>query len=188
MRYVAALVAVLMLAAGCSMADHNNADVDFATGMIEHHAQAIQMANFTIGREGIDPRIGELAEEIRVAQTGEIDRMADWLRGWGEPVPETGFATGDSHAHEMGSSGDEAHSDLPGMMTSDEMGVLAEAPDEVFARMWIEMMIEHHEGAIAMSAEVADDGRHDDLAALAAEIAAMQALEVRDLQRWLDAG
>lgn len=191
MRRVA-LVVVGVLAAvatvtGCSSEDHNEADVEFAGAMVEHHAQAILMANFTIGRDGLDPRIAELAEEIRVSQTAEIDEMAGFLRAWGEEVPETGFATGDSHSHDDEMAGG-AHADLPGMMTSAEMEELAEASEGAFAEMWMRMMIEHHEGALEMIAELQDDGEHEALRSLAQRMGADQRTEIGDLERWLNDG
>ena len=188
MTRLATLLVTVLLVGACSTADHNDADVAFATDMIEHHAQAIQMANFTIGREGVDPRIAELAEEIRVSQTREIDTMSQWLRDWDEPVPETGFATGDSHSHSddpMGSMS-EGHTDMPGMMSADEMRALADAPAAKFDALWIQMMVEHHQGAISMAQEVQDEGSSDDVADLAGDIEAVQRVEVKDLQRWLD--
>jgi uncharacterized protein (DUF305 family) len=178
------LVAVGLLAS-CSSEDHNDADVDFATAMVEHHAQAIQMANFTIGREGIDPRIAELAEEIRVSQTAEIDELAGLLRAWGEDVPETGFATGDSHSHDDDMA-DGDHADMPGMMSAAEMEELAGAPDAAFAEQWMQMMIEHHEGALTMVDEVQADGEHEELRDLAGEMESAQRTEIDDLERWLD--
>lgn len=177
------------LLGACSSAGHNEADVAFATDMIGHHAQAIQMANFTIGREGVDPRIARLAEEIRVDQTREIDTMSGWLRDWDEPVPETGFATGDGHTHTedpYGSMGGD-HGDMPGMMSADEPRTLAEAPVDEFDALWIQMMVAHHEGAIRMSQEVQEEGRSADVADLAGEIEAAQRAEVKDLTGWLDA-
>jgi uncharacterized protein (DUF305 family) len=153
--------------------------------MVEHHAQAIQMANFTIGREGIDPRIVELAEEIRVSQTEEIATLADLLEGWGETPPETGFGPGDAHTHENDMDPGE-HGDMPGMMSGEEMERLAAAPDSDFARMWLEMMVEHHRGAVTMVDTVQDDGKHERLRDLADEIETVQRTEVKDMQRWLD--
>ena len=191
-RLVMLLVTVMsagLLAGGCSTADHNDADVAFATDMIGHHAQAIQMANFTIGREGVDPRIARLAEEIRVDQTREIDTMSGWLRDWDEPVPETGFATGDGHTHSddpYGAMGGD-HPGMPGMMSADELRTLAEAPADEFDALWIQMMVAHHEGAIQMAQEVQDEGRSEDVADLAGEIESAQRAEVKDLKGWLDA-
>ena len=184
---VLGVVATVMSLTGCSSEDHNEADVEFATAMVEHHAQAIQMANFTIGRDGIDPRIAELAEEIRLSQTAEIDEMAGFLRSWGEEVPETGFATGDSHSHDSEMVGGD-HADMPGMMTAAEMEELAAAQGDAFAKMWMQMMIEHHEGALAMVDEVQDDGEHEGLRRLAEQMEAAQRTEIGDLERWLADG
>ena len=180
------LVAVGSLAS-CSSEDHNEADIDFATAMVEHHAQAIQMANFTIGRDGLDPRIAELAEEIRVSQTAEIDELAGLLRSWGEDVPETGFATGDSHSHDDDMA-DGDHADMPGMMSAAEMEELAGASDAAFAEQWMQMMIEHHEGALVMVDEVQTDGEHEELRELAGEMESAQRTEIDDLERWLGEG
>lgn len=186
-RVVLGVTAAALLLAGCGDEDHNDADVEFATAMVEHHAQAIQMANFTIGREGIDPRIAELAEEIRISQTAEIDEMSALLDSWGEDVPETGFGTGDSHSHDSAMVGGD-HGDMPGMMSAAEMQRLADAPDAEFARSWMRMMIEHHEGALAMVEEVVDDGEHAGLRELAEQMEAAQRTEIGDLERWLTGG
>lgn len=188
MTRLAALLAALLLVGACG-SDHNDADVAFATDMIEHHAQGIQIANFTIGREGLDPRIAELAEEIRVEQTQEIDALSELLRDWDEPVPETGFATGDSHSHSEEAGGHQAaqHPDMPGMMSAEDLDRLAKAPDAEFATVWMEAMIAHHEGAITMAEDVQEQGEHPALADLASEIESVQEVEVKDLRRWLDA-
>lgn len=181
---VIGVVAAVVSLAGCGGEDHNEADVEFAQAMVEHHAQAIQMANFTIGRDGIDPRIAELAEEIRVSQSAEIDEMAGFLRSWGEEVPETGYATGDSHSHDDEMVGGD-HADMPGMMSAAEMEELAAARDGEFAQMWMRMIIEHHEGALTMVDDVRDDGEHEGLRDLAEEMEAAQRTEIGDLERWL---
>ena len=59
----------------------NQADVEFAAGMIPHHAQAIQMVTFTDGRP-LDPAVQQLANQIRDAQVSEVETMADWLTSW----------------------------------------------------------------------------------------------------------
>ena len=180
---VGVLTAVASLA-GCGSEGHNEADVEFATAMVEHHAQAIQMANFTIGRDGLDPRIAELAEEIRLSQTAEIDEMAGFLRSWGEEVPETGFATGDSHSHDDEMVGGD-HADMPGMMSAAEMEELAAAQGDAFAGQWMRMMIEHHQGALTMIDELQADGEHEGLRGLAEQMEADQRTEIGDLERWL---
>lgn len=66
----------------------NEADVEFATNMIPHHAQAVRMVTLTDGRT-LDPAVEQLANEIRDAQVPEIETMSDWLTAWDEEVPET---------------------------------------------------------------------------------------------------
>ena len=186
MARLALLLAGLLVVGSCSSgADHNDADVAFAADMISHHAQAIQMANFTIGRSVVDPRIAKLAEDIRVAQTKEIDTLSDWLRDWDEPVPETGFATGDGHTHED-SGTIEGERYLPGMMTEDEMSRLAAAGGEDFGPLWLQRMIEHHEGAVNMAGEVAQNGENAAVRELAAEIRAAQGREIQAMRSWMD--
>jgi uncharacterized protein (DUF305 family) len=73
------------------------------------------------------------------------------------------------------------------MMGADEMQALADAPDEKFDAMWLEMMVEHHQGAISMAQEIQDDGKAEDVADLAADIESVQRVEVKDLRRWLAA-
>mgnify|MGYP006172890317 CR=1 FL=1 len=181
---VVGMLAAAVTLVGCGGADHNEADVEFATAMVEHHAQAIQMANFTIGRDGLDPRIAELAEEIRLSQTAEIDEMAGFLRSWGEEVPETGFATGDSHSHDDEMVGGD-HADMPGMMSAAEMEDLAAAQGDAFAGQWMRMMIEHHEGALTMIDALQADGEHEGLRGLAEQMEDDQRTEIGDLERWL---
>ena len=183
-----ALLAVLALGAcGGGGTEPNDADVAFASDMIEHHAQAIQMANYSIGRQGIDPRIAELAEEIRVSQTEEIDTLAGYLEDWGEEVPETGFATGDSHSHDHDTTVG-GHSGMPGMMSAEDMERLEAAKGDEFSRMWMQMMIEHHEGALTMVDEVQEEGDHTGIRELADGVENVQRTEIKDLERWLAAG
>ena len=185
-RWVAAtLLGMLSVASCASSQEANDADVEFATSMIEHHAQAVEMANYTIGREGLDPRIASLAEHVRVGQTREIDTLSGWLQEWGEPVPETGFATGDSHSHSEDSGTPDEHAGLPGMMSGDELDALAAAPDAKFEARWLAMMIEHHRGAVAMAADVAEAGDSAEVAELAESIKADQQGEIARMRDWL---
>ena len=73
---------------GNARTDHNDADVAFASDMIQHHAQALAMVDLTVGRD-LDPEVEALAEAIRAAQGPEIETMTDWLTEWDEPIPAT---------------------------------------------------------------------------------------------------
>ena len=122
----------------------------FASDMIPHHAQALVMVDLTLGRD-LEPEVAELTEQIRAEQTPQIEQMADLLEDWGEPVPETSR----DHANAHGEGRVEQDQDMPGMMSPEDMSALEETSGARFEDMWLEMMIEHHEGAVTMAAGTA---------------------------------
>ena len=167
----------------------NGADVQFATNMIPHHAQAIEMVSLTDGRP-LDPEVKAIADAIRDAQGPEVETMVDWLTAWDQEVPETSLdhANADHDMGEMdGMDGDSSSdaSGMPGMMSEDEMASLAAASDEEFQDLWLEMMIEHHTGAIEMAKAEQEDGEFADAVALAESIEAAQADEIARMQALL---
>ncbi len=155
----------------------NGADVDFATEMIPHHAQALEMVEMTEGRT-LSPEFEQLATQIKEAQTPEIETMTGWLTAWGKDVPDA------SGGHGMGDMGDMG--DMPGMMSSGEMGDLDGAADSAFEDMWMTMMIRHHEGAIEMAKVEQAEGDFADAIALAKSIESSQQTEIATMQRMLD--
>jgi uncharacterized protein (DUF305 family) len=100
-----------------STTEHNDADVTFATDMLQHHAQALSMVDLTLNRT-LDPEVQGLADDIREAQGPEIETMADWLTDWDEEIPET-MRDHANAGHDPGDSreGMEDDMDMPGMMT-----------------------------------------------------------------------
>lgn len=189
--HVLAVTAALMFAlAGCSDAEssggkgYNDADVDFASDMIQHHAQALEMVDLTLGRE-LDPEVVALTEEIRAAQAPEIETMADWLEDWDQPVPETSRDHANAHAEDHGASV-EMDEDMPGMMSAEEMDALEKATGEEFQSMWLEMMIDHHEGAVEMAAAEVDEGENAEAIALAEEIISSQEKEISTMRDLLE--
>lgn len=175
-----------------STTEHNDADVAFATDMIQHHAQALSMVDLTMDRP-LDPEVQALAEQIRAAQAPEIEQMVDWLTSWGEDVPETvrdhanaGHDMGDMDGSDMGDDmGDDMAGmdpDMPGMMLAADMDALASASDEEFQDLWLEMMIEHHEGAVEMAETERSEGRFKDAVDLAGSIIDSQSKEIATMQ------
>jgi uncharacterized protein (DUF305 family) len=65
---------------------HNPADVTFAQNMLPCHQQAIQMSNIILAKQGIDPRVVQLANQIKAAEGPEIQQMQSWLSQWGQPT------------------------------------------------------------------------------------------------------
>ena len=109
---LALAVVTALLVAACGGPDHNDADVSFATDMVRHHAQAVAMADLTIGRTGLDADVADLAEQIRKDQTPEINTMSDWLEEWGEQVPRTGYGSRDGHTHSQKGMGTVSYTHL----------------------------------------------------------------------------
>ncbi len=159
----------------------NQADIDFATRMIPHHAQAVQMVVMAQGRD-LDPEVAALMDQIRTAQVPEIEQMSDLLRAWDQPIPETSLDHANAHSpmedmdHMSGMSG------MPGMMSADAMGELDASDDRGFETMWLSMMVEHHEGAIEMAEEELETGANEEALALADDIVESQTAEIVTLE------
>lgn len=186
----AGVTALALVTTGCSSEDagaggdgFNDADVSFATDMVQHHAQALAMVDLTLGRD-LSPELAGLAEQIRQAQAPEIEQMVDWLEEWDQPVPETVRDHANAHGDDHGGT-DETADDMPGMMSAEQMAALEEAPDGQFEDLWLSMMVEHHEGAVAMAEEVRATGESEETAALAADIIEAQEAEIEQMRALL---
>jgi uncharacterized protein (DUF305 family) len=119
------------------------ADVNFMTGMIGHHAQALKIAAWAPSH-GASPTIQTLAARIIVSQTDEIHFMQNWLRDRGLPVP-------DANPDHMGSMPGMDHAAMmPGMLTNEQLAQLDAARGKDFDRLFLTFMMQHHRGAITM--------------------------------------
>lgn len=166
---------------GSASEDHNDQDVVFASEMIPHHAQAVQMSDMAADNAGSE-EVKSLAEDISAAQGPEIEQMSSWLTAWGEEVPDTDMGGMD---HGDMDHGDMDMGDMPGMMSPDEMDELESASGSTFDQMFLTMMIEHHEGAIEMAKVEQKDGQNADAIALAETIEETQASEIETMQELL---
>ena len=171
-----------------STTEHNDADVAFASDMLQHHAQALSMVDLTRDRP-LDSKVQQLTEQIRDAQAPEIELFSDWLTEWGEEIPPTvrdhvnaGHGSDDS----SDPTADLDHGDMPGMMTAEEMDELESASDSEFQTLWLEMMIEHHAGAVAMAEGHQEDGRYAPAVDLAGDIVESQSAEIEAMRGLLD--
>ncbi|WP_218001597.1 DUF305 domain-containing protein [Microtetraspora malaysiensis] len=146
-------------------AGHNDADISFAKMMIPHHLQAIDMAGLARTQAG-DQWIRDLAAKITEAQDPEIRTMKGWLDGWGEePLPR-------DHA-------------MPGMLAKADIAKLAQADGSPFDRLFITLMIKHHQGAIKMSEEEIASGAFADAKAMAKTIIGTQKAEIKEMKGYL---
>ncbi|MCI3223429.1 DUF305 domain-containing protein [Streptomyces sp. NP-1717] len=161
----------------------NDADVAFAQGMIPHHQQAVEMSELADGRAA-GTEIKALAGEIEKAQGPEITTMRSWLRAWGEPeAAESGMPGMD---HGSGGSDDTSGSGhAAGMMSGRDMRELTAAKGAEFDEKFARLMIEHHNGAIAMARDQRKNGENTTAKKLAAEVIEAQTAEVEQLNRIL---
>jgi uncharacterized protein (DUF305 family) len=170
------LVAAVVLAAcgGGSSKPFNGADVTFAQGMIPHHQQAITMAAMAAG-QAESSQVKQLAARIQTAQAPEIQQMTAWLQSWQQPVTTAASEHSDmDHASDMG-----------GMMSEAEMTQLMDANGTDFDRMFLTMMITHHQGAVAMAQTEQEKGKFADAKTLAGIIIRAQQAEITEMQQLL---
>ncbi|GHE75810.1 DUF305 domain-containing protein [Streptomyces lavendulocolor] len=158
----------------------NDADVSFAQMMIPHHEQALEMAKLADGRAS-DADIKTLAADIEKAQDPEIQTMKSWLKAWGKPESAEESMPGMDHG-----SGGMDDSQMSGMMSDEDMKKLEAAKGTEFDRMFAEMMIEHHKGAITMAKDEQKNGRNATAKKLAADVVKTQSAEVEKFEKILD--
>ena len=168
-------------------AEHNDADVAFVQGMIPHHSQAVEMSALAETRASSD-KVKQLAAEIEQAQAPEIEQMRGLLKAWGAPesgsmsesMPGMTPDTGDDATADAGGMGG-MHEGM-GMMSDAQMQSLGQASGAEFDRMFLTMMIEHHNGAIQMAQTELGDGQNPEAKALAQKIIDNQRAEVTTMQ------
>lgn len=148
-------------------AQFNDADVQFATMMYPHHAQAVDMAKMVDGKSA-RPEVVALAAEIQGAQQPEMDAFTRLLAQWGKPAPSA------SMEHTM-----------DGMMTPAQMEKLGTLRGAEFDREWLTMMIAHHKGAITMADEVLAQGVNPENRRIAEQIKSGQQAEIARMEKLL---
>ncbi|MFF5519736.1 DUF305 domain-containing protein [Streptomyces coeruleorubidus] len=158
----------------------NDADVMFAQMMIPHHEQALEMSRLADGRAS-DAEIKTLAADIEKAQDPEIQTMKSWLKAWGKPESAGESMPGMDH----GSGGMDHGSGMSGMMSDEDMKKLEAAKGTEFDRMFAELMIEHHEGAITMAEDEQKKGRDAAAKKLAVDVVRTQSAEVEKFEKIL---
>jgi uncharacterized protein (DUF305 family) len=149
------------------------ADVRFMQGMIAHHAQAVFMTRLAEGA-GASPRVLRLAQKIDLSQAGEIELMQGWLRANGQVAPDT------SYWRSMR---------MAGMLTDAELQQLAASRGRDFDRLFLQLMIRHHEGALSMVADLLASPRAAqdvDVNVLANDVENTQMAEIELMLQMLD--
>jgi uncharacterized protein (DUF305 family) len=150
-------------------AQHTAADVRFMQRMIGHHAQALEMTALRPTRS-TNENLRLMALRIELSQSDEIRMMQEWLMARGAALP-------DAHAHHL-----DPAALMPGMLTADEMTRLSDARGAEFDRLFLELMIKHHEGALIMVDELfatPGAGQESEVFAFASDVVDDQRIEIQ---------
>jgi uncharacterized protein (DUF305 family) len=161
-------------------AEHNDADVMFAQMMIPHHQQAVEMSEMLLAKTGIPAEVTDFAQQVIDAQGPEIDRMNTMLDTWGASAASEAEVEGMDHGSGTGSG-------MTGMMSDEDMRRLDQAQGTEAARLYLEQMIHHHEGAVEMAREQVETGQNPQAQALAQEVIDAQQAEITQMRTMLDA-
>jgi uncharacterized protein (DUF305 family) len=148
-------------------ANVNHADVRFLQMMYPHHAQAVEMAKLVPNRSQ-NQQLKDLATAIENAQGPQMQQMTALLASFGKPAPSTTLD------HPM-----------RGLMTPQQMTALEGLSGAAFDKMWLQMMVEHHQGAVDMSQDALKNGTNPDVKAMAQAIITSQQSEIAKMQGML---
>lgn len=147
----------------------NAADHAYAERMIEHHRQALTMSALAPTRAASEP-VKRLAERITAAQQPEIGAMEGWLSA--HPG-----GTGPGHG-----AGGHDHAGMPGMASAAQLDRLRAARGAAFDRLFLELMIAHHSGAVTMAGEALAQGNNVAVEEMATDVIAQQTAEIHRMR------
>ena len=163
---------------------HNQADITFAQQMTAHHQGAIAMADLASDRAGTS-QVKDLAAQIKAAQAPEIKQMSGWLAAWA-PDTDTNGMPNKTAAPTGGMGGmSSGAAAMPGMMTDAQMGQLASASGAAFDKLFLQMMLVHHQGALTMAATETSQGKNPSALALAKSVTISQNAQLTQMKTML---
>jgi uncharacterized protein (DUF305 family) len=160
------------------------ADIEFMSGMIGHHSQAVKMAGWAPSH-GASKSLQIFCGRIALGQTAEIGLMQNWLKDRNQRAPEA-----DPRGMKMTMGGKEMFMMMPGMLTEEQMAQLDAARGVDFDRLFLTYMIQHHRGAITMVDTLFNTpgaGQDEIVFKFANDVQADQTTEIDRMQQMLDA-
>ena len=154
---IAAAIAGFVVAAPDQPGDDSVA-AGLARDMIDHHAQAVDMASIVQGRTQ-DTAIRFLATDIVLTQTNQMGQMQGWLNEWGLSLGRTGrpMEWMTSHSHGRMDMGSASGKQMPGMATQAEVNRLRTLPAAQADIQFLKLMIAHHRGGVSMAQTALDE-------------------------------
>lgn len=163
-------------------------DVGFARDMRQHHAQAVEMSSLVLDRTN-DPAIRTLARDIELTQQQQIGQMYGWLDLWDLPQSSSqsamawmGEEMDNMPGHDMSNM---TAATMPGMASDEEIDMLTQARGEEADRIFLQLMIPHHQGALSMAEAAMNNAETPQVRRLADTILQSQSAELRVLRSML---
>jgi uncharacterized protein (DUF305 family) len=177
---------------------YTKADIDFMSGMIHHHAQAILISRWA-PTHGASAAVQRLTARIINAQTDEINLMQHWLRDRNQDpmivdsngtvrmasmTPAAGAAAGEHAGHDMSQMGHDmaGMAAMPGMLTNTQLTALDVARGREFDRLFLIYMMQHHRGAVSMVRDLFGStgaGQDETIFKFAADVEVDQSTEIK---------
>jgi uncharacterized protein (DUF305 family) len=169
---------------------HNDADVGFLQDMREHHEQAVYMSLIYGELPGTNPGLRQIAYTIDRGQNIEVGRMIQMLRMFGaSEVRDSGHSmdwmTGYTHDIDpeiAAQNNDFGASQMTGMATEAQLDELAASSGEAADKLFVELMTAHHLGGIEMADYEAQEGRNDEVVAMAEAMSTGQRSEISEME------
>lgn len=147
-----------------------------------------------LSKDGIDPRVTALAEQIKAAQGPEIEQLQAWLTSWGQSSSSSGMNM-PTTSHNMEGMTPSTSMNMPmpsesmgtmpgmeGMMSADDMTALQNAQGTDAAKLFLTQMIDHHRGAVAMAQTEVDSGQYPEAISMAQTIISTQNEEITTME------
>lgn len=153
----------------------NEADVTFVRNMIVHHAQAVEMARLAPERAAAKDVKG-IADRIGDTQQPEIDMLNRWLTQFDQPTVDPSAPAHGGHG------GHGSAEPMAGMATPEQLAALRAASGKQFDTLFLQMMITHHEGALAMVEQVRTTGADVRVQEIADDVAVTQTDEIHRMR------
>jgi uncharacterized protein (DUF305 family) len=156
-------------------ADVNQEDVHFARLMAPHHDQAVSMCEMVLSKKrGVKPEVRDLAEQIAKVRESQLETLNGWIQAW-DPAGDLEPAEDENAPHHGGH----------GLMTERQMQELDLADGPAAQRLFLEGMIRHHEGAVAIAEAEIATGSYPDAVELAKDLVETQRAEIAAMQQSL---
>lgn len=158
--------------------EHDQSDIMFAQMMIPHHEQAVDMSEMLLGKDNIPAEITDFVQGVINAQGPEIDRMNAMLETWGAQPAAMMDMEGMHHGGMNGG--------MSGMMSAADLAALEAAEGTEAARLYLEQMTAHHEGAVDMAREQVAEGENPQAITLAEQVIEDQEAEITEMAQLLE--